>query len=361
MLVLSLVCSCSFGQSDYYVTDSTTMVGVSLKSESDASNSKYCKLWKNKDQVKKLGPDKVLEYGFKDGRVYVSREVQIYNEDKKVFLERLVNGDTKLYYYKSDVMEMYYIEAHSSSLIEIPKGKGAAFREQLSEITKSCDKVTDATKLVKYHKSSMTRYFQNYNNCESKPFPFFKYGIIAGGGMSKLNSASPIYPQLDQLNYPYRFGYMFGLFIDQPIQASDYSFHMELYFSKYSYTHSLYTGDRKVFLDVEKSTIVVPLLMRYTFPKLKTKPFINFGAIVSYDINNEHTMKQDIISGENTFYENTFIDNNQLGFALGSGLEFKLNYRRSLFCELRFSKFYGLDYSNSINSSRIELMAAVNI
>lgn len=83
----------AFGQNEYFSTDSITSTGIKLIDGGDLINSKLCQVKKG-DKIIEYTPYEVKEFGFKDGRVYVSKEIQVSDSTIKVFLERLYEGKT---------------------------------------------------------------------------------------------------------------------------------------------------------------------------------------------------------------------------------------------------------------------------
>ena len=171
----------SFGQTEYFSTDSTASHGVELIDGGELINSQFCRVKKGEKTIE-YTPYEVEEFGFKNGRVYISKEIQIADSSKRVFMERLHNGNTTLYYYRGKGIKTFFIQKDSTLFIEIPKQDTAKedYSNQLSNLTNDCPSVLDASKLVRYNKKSLSKFIARYNKCELKPFPSFKYGLTVG-------------------------------------------------------------------------------------------------------------------------------------------------------------------------------------
>lgn len=364
LLLFIFISLFSFGQYDYIIKKNTTMVGVELVMGRDITNSISCNVISG-ERIEEYSPFDVKEYGFKNGRVYISKEIQLFGISKRVFLERLVCGKTYLYYYKGSEIQLYFIEIDSMQLIEIPKydkKRDLKFRDNLKIITKSCPCVSDVSSLVRYRKSSMTEYFRRYNNCELKPFPFPKFGLLSGVEFLKPIPSSPVYKHLEEIDYSYIRNFIVGIFIDNPISSSDYSLHAELYYSQYKFSYSTQNEIRHIQLDWSKSTIQAPILLRYIYPSNIVRPYINAGGIVSYNLINEHTLTKEIYLEDVTSIINkSFIDDFQIGYSVGCGIEYKLNTKNSLFFEFRYNKCHGLTHINSLNTSEVNFLVSINI
>lgn len=77
-------------------------------------------------------PDEIKAYRFIDGKYYVSRPVHSGNETNQMFLEYLINGIVKVYYYYEDVAEHYLIEDENDNLYELKKEEKEIFINEFS-------------------------------------------------------------------------------------------------------------------------------------------------------------------------------------------------------------------------------------
>lgn len=344
----------SYGQGEYFTTDSLTSFGLKLIDNGDLMNSRICEV-KIKDKIVQYSPYEVKEYGFKNGRVYKSREIQLGDSTQKVFMECLTSGETTLFYYRGKGIKTFYLEKDSTLFAELPKKyeEKVIYAEQLSQITSDCFNVSDACKLVNYNKKSLSKLISRYNNCELKPFPFFRYGLLMGYEVSKLIPSKEQNQYLKYFDFNYEGSFSIGIFLDNPVLVSDFSVHMELLFSKHVYSYYKVQDSRELDFVANLSSLSIPFLLRYTYPSNKIRPFINFGPIGSYIAKNETLLFETTMS-ENTIEINdtksaSLISDIQLGYVIGSGLDYKLNYKNSLFFELRYinqlcqrdSEFYG--------------------
>ena len=132
----TLIPELASAQNGYLVTDSTRIGMKNLFDGGDVFNAQYCKVWEF-DGYTVYTPYEIKEYGFSDGRVYVSSEIQFEDTIKRVFLERLSEGKNTIYYYIRKRAETYFFEKDSASLIKIAKRdiNGISYRNQLLEVT----------------------------------------------------------------------------------------------------------------------------------------------------------------------------------------------------------------------------------
>jgi hypothetical protein len=370
--IFNLLPIITFGQSDYYAKDSSLIIGVELVYGNDNLNSRLCRV-KNDGKIKDYSPYEVNEFGYKDGRVYVSKEVQVLGTKKRVFLERLHRGKVILYYYKTRGFKTFFIEKDSALFLEIPKHnkEGSSFKEQLTTLTNDCENIGKLAKFAHYNKKSMTKLIDRYDGCELKPFPHFRYGLIIGYNLTKLNP--PIISSNDYIKY---FGYKFdgcytiGLFMDNPFLSSDLSLHTEFYYSKHGFSYNKKVDYKDLDFVTNINTFNVPILLKYTYPSKKIRPYVDMGVFYTYNVNIESKIYEAAINNNIIVIakesEVGLISKNQLGLSIGFGIEYKLNIKNSLFFELRYNRQNGMNDINSkdskyFRSSEIHYVIGINI
>jgi hypothetical protein len=79
-------------QSSYILRDSLMSLNLKLIEGTDSENANFIKVKMKKNEIAKYTPQDLKEYGLKDGRVYISKQINFKNSNQKVFLERLVRG-----------------------------------------------------------------------------------------------------------------------------------------------------------------------------------------------------------------------------------------------------------------------------
>jgi hypothetical protein len=350
-------------QSDYFATDTSTTVGVSLIDGGKIQNSSLCQL-KIKKKIIQYSPYQVQEYGFKDGRVYISREISLGDTSGRVFLQRLSKGHINLYYYKSRGSGLYFLEKDSSVLVNFLKvdANARSFKEQLYDLTSECSSLKDVIRYAHYNNRSLEAIIDRYNDCELKPFPHFRYGLTAGYEMAKLNPGSRNSNEyINYIEYGYNGGFTAGLFIDSPIDFSCFSIHSELYFSMHGYYYFKNIENQDIDFIANFSSLKLPVLLRYTYPSKKVRPFINAGGMVTFKTLNENKILETTVSGNSVVINDTYAslpDRYQIGYSFGVGIESCLTTRRSLFLEVRYNKQY--DKAGIMHESYINFMTGIN-
>lgn len=349
------------GQNEYYLTDSIISVGKDMVDY--YQNSDFVQI-KEGDKFVKRSPDEIKEFGCKDGRVYLSKNIAVTGVHR-MFLERLAKGKLTLYYYKHKGGKRFFLEKDSSSFFELPKRshQKQRFNKQLAELMSSCPNAVIAAKLVRYSRNSMAKLITRYNNCVSRPFPYFKYGLTVGYELVKQVPSGEI-DDLHRLNFKHQGGFIVGVFLDQPIRISDFSFHTEAYFSQQRISRTGVYDNMDVDYISSLTGIKLPLLLRYAYPSNKIRPFFNAGGLFSYNIQNDNHLYKTAIANYRIDISdigvNPLVDKYQFGYSFGGGVEYKLSYRRSIFLELRYSSIGGVQHPKSMSDSEINLITEIN-
>jgi hypothetical protein len=261
-------------------------------------------------------------------------------------------GKLTLFFIKNEGKH-FFIEKDSSFLIKLPK---STYKDQFREITEDCPEVFDAANFVGYNKKSFIRFIDRYEKCKLRPFPHFRYGVRAGYEWAQI--VDP--PQsLEQFDFKYEGAFTLGLFLDAPINVSDFSFNLGINYSRHGYSYSNLTQDADYDFVANLSSLKMPVLVRYSLPTNKYRFFIQSGGIVEYNFNKSAHLYQSAIRGniitidrQKVFEINDF----RLGFSIGSGFEYKVTKRNSLFFEFSFNQLYG-----DMKNSNILLTVGINL
>jgi hypothetical protein len=177
-------------------------------------------------------------------------------------------------------------------------------------------------------------------------------------------TSSPSFNQLNELNLNAESSFGAGIFADIPIMVSNLSWHLELQYANHGFSFHNTIDNKDIDLTVNISTLKTPLMLRYVYPFNKFIPFVNAGAVLSFNVKNESHLF------ETTFSENTIVINDlsnkklitdfQQGIAAGLGVEYELNYKHSLFFEIRYNYFPESGNSKTLHNSDIQFITSVN-
>ncbi len=121
LLVLFLSIENLLAQSDfrpgYIITNSKDTLFGEIDYRGDLLMSNYCRFRKNESEVEdKFYPSDISAYRFINSKYYISKEIN----NKKVFLEFLIQGEISIYFYKDAAHETYYLKKADNPIIEIP-------------------------------------------------------------------------------------------------------------------------------------------------------------------------------------------------------------------------------------------------
>ena len=370
-----------YGQQEYYATDSMYFGGVDIVDRGDRMNSRFCHVQEG-TKVVRYSPSEVKEYGFGDGRVYVSTEISLNGSSSRVFLERLVDGDATLYYYRGKQGKAFFIEKGDDLFKklgrDVESGKQTIYREALRNLTADCPQVADLIDKTSYSKPSMTQFMENYNKCDLKPFPHFRYGLQAGLQYSRLNPDFPedtyeqqvSYLELFDLNY--EGGFAAGFFVDLPLFASAFSIHAEVLYSRHRFSYTRVIDENvDLSLDATTGSINLPVMIRYApldnWGGTHLRPFLNAGAVFSYHLENDHSLFESSIGEEGLektpVYDYSFLPDKYAGYSIGGGMEYMVSSTNSLFFELRYHELYGSrqgEESEMVDKSGFYIICGIN-
>jgi hypothetical protein len=348
-LLLVLLSSHLQGQEGYISTDSSTTSGVKLVEQSDLLNSQFCAV--NKDGVIiKYSPFELKEYGSKEGRVYRSYPVRLYDEESRYFLERVIWGKVDIFYLKTrGGVEKFYIEENNGSgLIEI-NGNKAEFTGLLRRYVADCPQSLNNLKHLKLDKEMMKRFFSDYENCLKKPFPKFSYGFFAGLSVSSLfeGAEKSIYSLPEFRFYNNLF---FGAFLDIPIFPGNITFHPELRFNSINIDASCQNTTHYYKFFIKSSSLTIPLLFRYNFLYNKISPFIEAGPLYSIALKNEGSTYRYDFNNHITLLSSSFdpiLQDKKAGFSAGAGVTLNYDSSYAILLSLHYSNFLNLNLADS--------------
>lgn len=367
LVVILLFSTHSFSQKGYFANDTLKTVGFNIIIDGGRIlNSKICQV-KSGDSIIKYTPNEIIEYGINEDQIYFAKNILINDTLKRVFLEVLLKGKTNLYYYQDENHSTFFVSKDSITLIEVPgkvNNEKQYYKSVLREITSDCKEVSDVINLVKYNRKPVTELINRYNNCENKPFPFTKFGILGGYEFSKLTNPSGIFHSfVEYMDYHFNGFFFFGLFADVPIMPTNLSVHIELYHTSHKFSETGTKNNEYYDLTANQNAIKMPILLRYSINNGKTIPYFNAGGVFAYNYSHQNniyfsTVKNDYIEVE-VMDGISVISDFQYGFSTGFGIERKINYRNALFFELRFNKLFKQS-KNIFGNNEFQLITSIN-
>lgn len=130
-------------------------------------------------------PDDIDAYGFLDGQIYVSAEIQINGINKSVFLEEVINADSVIvYYYPFESQDYFFVLKAGSPVLEKVTDIKAFWNLLVDE--NSCSQIKDKIS-KKLTRRKIKHYYQAYKNCNTNLFQKIHYGLTFESGFMRLD------------------------------------------------------------------------------------------------------------------------------------------------------------------------------
>jgi hypothetical protein len=344
----------------------------------------------SENDVQSFSPSQIKSFFvYGEEELYVSRQVKMditnytLNEvkvdadkmiqDSTVFLLLMVKGNYNLYMYTDAYSRVHYIyDANNIAAQELQYTRKAVYgetgislsenrfyRNQLTAIFQDCPDITKRIQRTDYRENDMRAVFQVYNHCKNpdenleivkKKIMIFRFGIFAGVSFNA-------YSMKDEYGVKAKFKSSVspipGVFMDIITlrNRQQYSLRTELLYKSLSSESDGKLSDSAV-ARFGFSYLQLNILLRYTYPQGKIRPFGNIGignaVVVSTQSNERISMfgyKSIFMNDPRTFEQPIIV---------GAGI---LEQKFSI--EARYSKGSGFStarYSNS-NISSIQLLA----
>lgn len=386
ILVLVLLCFATdtFAQRSFIETYARFLPNAPLIEGRPSDNSQFVRL-KSKGDTIFLYPNDVISYGFKNGKVFYSRRIELNGESLRVFIENIDHGEVSLYYYVDKEKRAFYLEKGTNGLVELPFD-AAARQDTLTKYIGDYPWMKDPIRQSRYSRNSLSRLISLYNRGRNKPLSYFKWGITAGlinttigvptpGRADRLtnlprNSRFPVLATADFIPANTVF---VGLFADDPIKKSSFSYHYGIGISKsvLDSRHSRFLSDpngRRITTDIsaeiELITLDFPFMIRYTLPERRLRPFVNLGMNMSYHIRNQYRIEEFRPDSGNTIVTNDItgpqlISIDMFGYILGGGVQYQLKSRHNLTFEIRRNDFF--EEKDRLNKRQVLFLVGVSL
>jgi len=368
-LLILLSQGISLGQQNYFVTPEKRTSGIVLIKGSDKENAQVCKYivqvnYKKEETIDVFKPDDLIEYGFDDGRVYVSREIEVDGKIKKVFLLRLYDGNTDLYYYPGKFSAIYFIDKGDSVLIPVRRSDAdnQNLKQQLKKLTDDCESSSSSVSFVHFNKRSITNLIERYDNCSGEYLPHARIGIVGGYEYSGLfvNSSTRSYSafisSVLQNAMPLNDGgFSLGLTADIPVINNSFSLNTRLCLARHANDFQAYYYTSDYFMNLIYTSLRMPVMFRYNY---------SWGDFVTYG-DAGITLQRNFFSA-NYLSENNERDltteimaENLTGFSVGAGCEYHISNNLSIFMDLRYERNMNSGEQYYLNVANINLSVGV--
>ncbi|WP_167615289.1 outer membrane beta-barrel protein [Maribellus sediminis] len=366
-VLILLLNTSALAQRGFYARDTSLYSGIKINMSNKITNALQCTI-DLRDSVLTFSPDEIRSYGIQNGEIYVSKKVEYNGIEQAYFLERLINGPTKLYFLATKTGKTYFVERDTTLLVELKKNddsKTVIYKKQLHEMTSDFPEIADQINFVNYNRAALTRFFNDYNQRLDRPFPHIRFGALAAWENTRLIvSEKYIEPAYQLVNDKQESSFAVGLFADIPIMTTYFSLHTEAILVKHAFSYFEEADSKGIDFVANITSLKIPALLRYTFVTRKISPFVNAGGVLAYNFKKNGdayitSFNNDIIK-INTAYNQSLFSDFQSGIAAGLGLEYHLNARHSLFLEFRYNKFLKKESIQTIDNSDLQVITSIN-
>ena len=340
LIAISLNAQTNF-QSAYYITNQSDTIHGEIDNRGDIRNCRTCTFRSDGDaQSFSFEPGEIMAYRFNEnGTYYISKEVKINNEDQEVFLEYLVNGISKLYYYRGEGQDRYYIESQYGLMTELTNDmiefsangveyarKSNLYVGQIKAAFGDCPEMQSNLDKAQFSHNSLIRLTSEYHDyvCDGekciiyeKPLPVI---LITGGpyvGFIRSSLDFPGYKGSDMdfnsdASYKWYHYYTFQKQTDL-LLGLRFRFSLPrineklalIFLAEYTQSeYTAYTEDQtnpglliQMTANAHVSTLNTMTGIQYTYPKGRIRPSLAIGPVFSMDLNSyfeiEHIMITD--------------------------------------------------------------------
>jgi hypothetical protein len=267
--------------------------------------------------------------------------------ERTLFLRVLIEGNSSLYQYESNGFLKFFYTKNNSEQVEqlVYKNYYVAnntvatnnqFKQQLWMDLK-CEAIEmNTVEKLEYSKNSLMKFFKKYNECTNPG------SLIADGKKEKkdlfnlsirprINNSSVSVQNLlvssSKVDFNNELDFGFGVEAEFifPFNKNKWAFAIEPTYQSFSSEKTInsdYIGGTKLIVNVDYSSIELPLSLRhYFFFNKSSKLFINASYVLDFSFNSSISFK----APNNFIYNNLKIKSNG-NFALGIGYKFEDKY-----------------------------------
>ncbi len=377
-IILSLMQNTDAQESFYpgYIitTENDTILG-SIEFKNIESSANVCNFRKSAhEEITSYKPEEIKGYYFKEtNKYYISHKIK---ENRVVFLEYLLQGIVQLYYYQSGGQDYFFIENQEGELTTVTKKpdemvrnpntgqlarkENNQYKNVLIQTFHGCHTMmNDIVKMTTIDKSIMVDLVKKYINCKSasedkdkyvefgtkynNPEFKFTFSLYTGVRYQSFNFSEKkeVWSLQDNMNsfYP-QIGVDIGL--SMPRVLKPVSIQLAVAYSKITGTNESwfilpFRNYRKY--TFKSNLIIGNLGIRYTYPKGKIRPIIEFGVCNTYILDYSSEMYNEQDNRSETLKNNLRPYLDVLFSMYGSfGIDFKVRKNSFIFLRSGYDK-----------------------
>jgi len=395
ILLLIFICFCFIGahsqnnwETGYIITSQNDTIYGFIDNRDTKSNSKQCFFKISKEnQQQDLTPNDIKAYRFINGKYYIAKTIENFNNNQPVFLEYIVHSSIDFYHYR-DNKNYYYIEKdgklyelkNTESIIKNESGttylkEGREYLGVLGVLLQDAN-MNKEIQTYSLDNKSLISIAQKYEDrvCSGQECIIYErtpnkkhasFQVFLGGRIQSVNFGGVIKSNIvftDHMGFQFefenivewaeKFTFQIGLshtsLNNLTISPADHDSYATIYYKSerflVSNTESILSYYRSE-LDVNLKThfIRVPLSINYYFRKGNTPIYAGVGFLPSFTISQN---KDFIYNAFNEEYEHSIPFFNY-GFQVKVGCKFKIDDTYKIFIESSY------EISKSININQM--------
>ncbi|MFC2104408.1 hypothetical protein ACFLS4_03535 [Bacteroidota bacterium] len=360
----------------YIITLENDTLHGEISNQHDLINLKECVFRNDLGKIKTYLPNDIYAYRFINGNYYISKEILENNNKKSVFLEYLVNGIVDLYYYPTTEGKSYYI-LKDNELVELTNTKrikkinGNAYTTYdkkyigiLKHLFSDAPEVVKEVDNLKFRSTTLIKISENYHNqvCKDESCTVYKgadkeykigFKALCGYTFSSLNikrysSFGAEYGSKSSSSYSYSYG------LAAFLQSPDRRFALEYVFrlNNSIYSNNKYSDNTQLtsnFDEIKTQKNENRIILSYTHPYYKLKPFVKTGVIFDKITDYE-------IIGGNEFA----IASRYRGYTAGIGLKYFFDSNLGLELCAQYASLTGSAVFSDTKFNDISILFGVN-
>lgn len=367
----------------FYITNQFDTIYGEIDNRGDIRNSQIC-TYRSSEETESVAfkPGEIIEYRFLGGgKYYISKEVNINEELRLVYLEFLVNGISNLYYYRGEGSDRYFIESEDGHFTQLTNNmiefsidgvdyarKSKLYVGQMKANFGDCPELQSKLDRAQFSHNSLIQLTSEYHDyvCDGekciiyeKPLPVIR---VTGGpyvGFIRSSLDFPSYEGSDMdfnsdASYKWYHYYTFqkqtdlvlGLRFRFTLPRASEKLAL-IFLAEYSQSeYSAYTEDQtnpglliQMTANAHVSTLNIMTGIQYTYPKGRIRPSLAIGPVFSMDLNSYFDIEHVMITDTREIIQN-YQTEPIMGLVMGGfsqlGVDLAIHNIHHLGCNLRY-------------------------
>lgn len=388
LLLFFLGISELYSQSDfrkgYIVKKNNDAINGLIDYKGNIANSKKCIFKSNVSSDNQIfTPDDITAYRFDDSKYYISKTVIVNGEEKKMFLEYLINGIVDLYYYHDELGKHYLVDKGDGNLSELKNEekevilndkrylrKSKEYIRLLKEIFIESPTISKQVDNLSLNHRSLIKVTHDFHNevCKDEEECIIyerklskakiKYGLLIGLNSKSISGTD----QFDDALYYFRdsqfgtaifpsFGFFFKSnipYLNERLFIQYEGIYSRMNFeSTYSTNDPVYNWTYTNTIKFTRSVFGNNIYFKYEFPQGKIRPTFQIGGFANFALQTDYQRSLEVVDsfGEPQTSDEFTVSpfkKFEAGINLGFGFNATVFNEKELFFELNYQRGSGL-------------------